>query len=97
MASSVLHFDFFSQPSRACYIFVKQADLPVEFAPLRLNKQEHRTPEFTAMSGGFTQVCAANLPPVKESSGTDLGSHPAHSSRRFRPSRSVAGDVQLAP
>lgn len=51
-----LHFDFFSQPSRACYTFCQLADLPVELAPLRLAKQPHRTPEFKAMSGGFTQA-----------------------------------------
>lgn len=51
-----LWFDYFSQPSRACYIFCQMADVPVEMAPIRLNKQEHRTDEFKRMSGGFTQA-----------------------------------------
>ncbi|RZC33372.1 glutathione S-transferase theta-1 [Asbolus verrucosus] len=51
-----LYFDFFSQPSRALYIFLKINKIPFEPCPVALQKGEHLTKEFKEKLTRFGKV-----------------------------------------
>ncbi|CAL4082355.1 unnamed protein product [Meganyctiphanes norvegica] len=44
------YYDLMSQPSRACYIFLKKNKIPFTPCPLRITKGEHRSEEYTKIN-----------------------------------------------